>query len=66
MHHITAQTLRMCSSAGNRSTGGTVIRAKNPPTLARRGRRNSRYQRMTSGVCSIGQNVGPAMTVSPM
>ena len=32
MHHITAHTLRRCSSAGNRSTGGTVISAKKPPT----------------------------------
>ena len=42
MHHMTAHTLRMWSSAGNRSTGGTVIAAKKPLTARGAAGRNSR------------------------
>ena len=65
MHHITAHTLRRCSSSGNSSTGGTVISAKKPLTSRGAWTMNSRQKRITSGVCSIGQNVGPAITVAP-
>ena len=60
--HTTPHTLRMCSSAGKRSTGGTVSIAKKPLTSRGAFGMNSLHHFMTSPVCSIGQNVGPNMS----
>ena len=48
---------------GKGGTGGTVTNAKNPLRSRGAAGMNPRYQRITSGVQSSGQKVGPAWTV---
>ena len=64
-HQTTAHIFLRCSSSGKSGTGGTVSVAKKPFTARGAAGRKSRYQRSTSGSCSIGHIVGPAITVDP-
>ena len=63
-HQITAATFCICSSSGNGGAGGTVRKAKKPPSSSGAFRMNSRYQRISSGALSSDQNIGPATTLS--
>ena len=53
----------MCSGSGNGGPGGTVRNAKKPVSSSGCAGRNSRYHASTSAAASIGQRIGPAMTV---
>src|SRR3954453_14891452 len=74
-HQTTAATFCRCSSSGNGGgggpwgrgkgrRGGTLRKAKKPPSSSGASRMKSRYHLSRSAASSSDQNIGPATTVS--